>query len=334
MRVALDAMGGDHAPEVVVRAALDIARATDIEVALVGDEAKIAPLLAARGPLPPSLTVHHAPDAVPMGEQPSVALRHRTESSLAVATRLVERGEAAALVSAGNTGAIVAFALIQLGRLPEIDRPALAAPFPTRRGICLVLDAGANADARPAYLLQFARMGAAYAEHVLGIPQPRVGLLNIGEEPGKGNLLARDAYRLLEESGLLFVGNVEGDQLPAGLADVLVTDGFTGNMSIKVAEGTAEALAGELRTALTSRALYRIAAWFLRPAFRSLGRRLDYAEYGGAALLGVRGVVVIAHGRSNERAIRNAVAVAAKAAQVGLTDRIGALHPAKEAVSE
>jgi glycerol-3-phosphate acyltransferase PlsX len=313
-------MGGDRAPSVVVEAALEMAGAS--EIVLVGPRAAMMQSMPAGRQAPTRLTLYDAPDAVPMGEQPAVSLRHRPHSSIAVGMGLLREGKAEAFVSAGNTGAVVAFALTRLGRLPGVHRPALATPFPTKDGACLLLDVGATADARPAYLLQYAQMGAAYAQHVLGVTHPRVGLLNIGSEPGKGSQLAREAYPLLEKSALDFVGNVEGNELPRGSADVVVTDGFTGNMALKIAEGAAETLVTELRALLLSKFHYKLAAAVLRPAFRSLARRLDYAEYGGAALLGVRGIVIIAHGRSNPRAIQNAVAVAERAAGSGLLERI------------
>lgn len=314
MRVALDGMGGDRAPEVAVQAALDLIRDTDIEIALLGPQDTLRPLIGGQS-MPPGLSLHHAPDVVAMDDHPSVAMRQKRSSSIALGMQLVRSGEAQAFVSAGNTGAVMAHALLDLGRLPGVDRPALAAPFPTQRGVTLLLDVGANADARPSYLVQFAQMGVAYARSALGIAEPRVGLLNIGEEPGKGSQFAREAHELLAAAGLTFIGNVEGKDLPRGLADVVVTDGFTGNVALKVAEGVAESLIGSLRSALLSRWHYKLAAAVLRPAFRDLARRLDYSEYGGAPLLGVQGVVIIAHGRSDRRAISNAVRAAARAAE-------------------
>lgn len=317
MRIALDAMGGDHAPRVVVQGALEVVRTTDLEVVLVGREEALRPLLPKQ--LPESLSLHHASEVVSMEDPPTVALRRKRDSSLAAGIELLRSAKVEAFVSAGNTGAIMAAATLALGRLPGVERPALAVPFPTERGISLLLDVGANADARPAYLVQFARLGVAYAGGVFGTSQPRVALLNIGEEPGKGSQLAKEAFELLSGSGLDFVGNVEGKDLAKGVADVIVTDGFTGNVVIKVAEGVAENLVSGLRSAVMSRWHYRLAGAVLRPAFRALARRLDYSEYGGAPLLGVRGVVIIAHGRSDQRAIYNAVLAAARAAQAPFT---------------
>jgi len=308
LRIALDAMGGDHAPEVPLKAARDLASVPGLELVLLGPEQVL------RGAVPPNVTIRDAPETVAMDEHATAALRQKRASSIAVGIEMVGKGEAQAFVSAGNTGAIMAAALMGLGRQEGVDRPALAVPFPTDRGVSLLLDAGANADAKPAYLVQFARLGVEYARKALSIERPRVALLNIGEEAGKGNQLARESYDLLRESGLDFVGNVEGKDLPKGLADVIVTDGFTGNVVLKVAEGVSESLVSSLRTALTSRWHYKLAAGVLRPAFRSVARRLDYSEYGGAPLLGVRGTVIIGHGRSDSRAIYNAVLVAMKAA--------------------
>lgn len=312
MRIALDAMGGDHAPEVVVQGALQVTRTTAHQVILLGPEQTVRPLVARA---PANLSIRHASEVVAMDEPPMAALRVKKDSSIAVGIDLVRAGEAEAFVSAGNTGAVMATATLALGRVPSVERPALAIPFPTDRGVSLLLDVGANADAKPLYLVQFAQMGAAYARGVFGTAQPRVALLNIGEEPGKGSQLAKEAFELLSISGLDFVGNVEGKDLTKGLADVIVTDGFTGNVVIKVAEGVAENLISGIRQAVLSRWHYRLAGAVLRPALRAMARRMDYSEYGGASLLGVKGVVIIAHGRSDVRAIQNAVLAAARAAE-------------------
>lgn len=235
---------------------------------------------------------------------------------------LVKSGAADAFVSAGNTGAVMAYGLLSLGRLPGVERPALSSVFPTLDGRCLILDVGANADCRPSHLLQFGIMGAAYMEGALGAPNPRVGLLSIGEEETKGNQLTLEAHQLLKQSGLNFIGNVEGKDIPKGLADVVVTDGFSGNVAIKVAEGVSEAVVALIRRAVTSRWYFKVAAAALRPAFRSVAKRMDYAEYGGAPLLGVKGVVIISHGRSNARAIERALEVAAQAVRGRVVETI------------
>jgi glycerol-3-phosphate acyltransferase PlsX len=314
-RIAVDAMGGDHAPAAIVAGSVAAARELDIPVTLVGDEAAIRRELAGLGAIPGRVSIVHAPAAVAMDEHATAGLRHRRDTSLAVGIQLIKDGAAAAFVSAGNSGATMAVATLLLGRQPGVDRPALGTVFPGERGRFLLLDVGANADARPAYLVQFAELGAAYAERVLSVARPRVGLLNIGEEPGKGSEFARDVYeRLAALGGIDFIGNVEGKDLTRGLADVVVTDGFTGNVAIKTAEGVAEFILRELRGALTSRLRYKLAALVLRPALLALRGRIDYAEYGGAPLLGLNGTVFISHGRSNARAIRSAVRAAHEAA--------------------
>ena len=324
MRIALDAMGGDYAPDVTVEAAVTAARLHRYAIALVGPKDTVEAELRRHGERPAELTVCHAPDVVAMGEHPATAVRQQPQSSIAVGVDLVRRREADAFVSMGNTGAVMAYALLKLGRLRGIERPALSALFPTRSGVCLVLDVGANADCRPTYLLQFGQMGAIYAEHVLGIPSPRVGLLNIGEEEGKGNQLAQETYRLLKNSGLRFVGNVEAKDIPRGLADVVVTDGFSGNVALKMAEGVGDELFSMLREALTARWYYKLAAGLLRPAFRSVAKRIDYSEYGGVPLLGANGLVLIGHGRSNAYAVQRALVVAAQAVEAQVVDKIAA----------
>jgi len=325
MRIALDAMGGDYAPQVVVEAAFATARQTPLQIILIGPSDILAPLLKKHGDAPSNLVVHHAPQVVGMGEHPSTALRQKPDSSIAQGMQLVKSGQADGFVSAGNTGAVMAFALHLLGRLPNIDRPALGTVFPTGRGPCLLLDVGANADCKPGYLLQFAHMGSAYMRGAFGVPQPTVGLLNIGEEEGKGNQLAQAAYRLLQDSGLPFAGNVEAHRLPEGVADVVVTDGFSGNMVIKTAEGVSDLVIDSLREAIISRLSYRIAGALLRPALRAIAAKLDYSEQGGAPLLGVRGLVIIGHGRSNAHAIQRAIAVAQQAAEGKVVEHIDAL---------
>jgi glycerol-3-phosphate acyltransferase PlsX len=238
--------------------------------------------------------------------------------------RLVKRGEAAAVVSAGNTGAVMASALFVLGRVGDIERPALGAFFPAMGRGVLMLDVGANADCKPSYLVQFAHMGSLFVERVYGIEGPRIGLLNIGEEENKGNELTQEAYRRLQKSDLNFVGNVEGKDITTGQVDVAVMDGFTGNIAIKMSEGVVGLFLSEMRSALSKRLHYKLAAFVLRPAFRAVRKRLDYAEYGGAPLLGVNGVVIIAHGRSDATAIKNALRAAGEVAASGVTEAMGA----------
>jgi glycerol-3-phosphate acyltransferase PlsX len=326
MRIVLDAMGGDHAPGEIVRGGVWAARALGVDVVLVGRPEAVHPLLAAQAPVPAGVSVLPAADVIGMEEHGAEAVRRRREASIVVGLRAVREGRADAFVSAGNTGAVMAAAVLVLGRIRGVERPALGTVFPARGGRrVLLLDAGANAEVKPHYLVQFARMGQAYAQRVLGVAAPRVGLLSIGEEATKGNALVLEAHAALRgQPGLGFVGNVEGKDIPRGLVDVVVTDGFTGNVVIKVAEGVAEYILEELRAALTGRLRYRLAAAVLRPAFRALRERLDYREYGGAPLVGVQGVVVVAHGRSDARAVLGAMRVARDAVAGDLVPAIQA----------
>jgi glycerol-3-phosphate acyltransferase PlsX len=330
MIVALDAMGGDRAPGEPVRGALRANRELGLQVALVGPPDLVRDELARHGPVPSGIDIVAASQAVSMDEQPVQAVRQKKDASINVAMDLVKRGVASGVVSAGNTGAVMASALFRLGRVPGIERPALGtiAPY-TPRGI-LVLDVGANPDCKPSYLMQFAQMGALYAQRVLGVAEPRIGLLNIGEEEFKGNELAQAVFALLRDSDLHFVGNVEPDRISRGVADVIVTDGFTGNMAVKATEGAAEFIFTQLRSAIMSKLQYRLAALVLRPALLAMRQRMDYGEYGGAPLLGVNGVIIVAHGRADDNAIKNALRVAGEAARSGMLDALrGSFHRAQ-----
>jgi len=310
MRIVLDAMGGDYAPPVAVEGGVMAAREYGVEVVLVGREEEVRKELAKHDTAGLPLSVVHASQVVEMIEHPAAAVKAKPDSSMVVGMKLVKRGEADAFVSAGNSGGVLAAALLHLGRLRGIRRPALSTIFPTAKGFCFFLDVGANTDCKPEYLLQFALMGSVYAERVLGIPNPRVGLVSNGEEETKGSQLVQKAHQLLKESGLNFIGNVEGKDIPAALADVVVTDGFTGNVIVKFAEGLAAFLKGVIEEEIKAAPLTAVGGLLAKPAFARVSRRLDYTEYGGAPLLGVDGVVVIAHGRSNAKAIKNAVRVA------------------------
>ncbi len=329
MKIALDAMGGDLAPREIVRGGVLASRELDVEVALVGASEEIERELAECGADRARVSVVHASEVVPMDEHhPVDALRRLRDASVLVATDLVARGEASAVVSAGNTGAAMIAAILRLKRARGVDRPAIASVFPTTEGYCLLIDAGANSECRPHHLLCFALMGAAYAERVMGRREPRVALLSNGTEESKGTELVNASHELLRKSGLNFVGNIEGEDMPFGRADVVVTDGFTGNVVLKLAEGVGEAIVGMLKEAVSTSARCKAGALLMRPALRSLARRMDYSEYGGALLLGVSGVVVIAHGRSRAKAVKNAVR-AAKAACEGrvveaISDRLSA----------
>jgi glycerol-3-phosphate acyltransferase PlsX len=314
VRIALDAMGGDRAPAEPVAGAVQAARELGLSVVLVGPEAVVAAELRRHRSQGLPIEIVHAPGVIDMAEHPVQAVRRQPEASLNVAARLVHEGTADAMVSAGNTGAAMVAALFGLGRLPGVERPALAASFPTARGRCLILDVGANAECRPEHLCQFGQLGERYARAMLGISRPKVGLLSNGEEPSKGSKLIQEAHQLLAAQDLSFIGNLEGKDVPPGVADVVVCDGFVGNVMIKFAEGIGEFTFGLLREEIGRSRLGMLGALLLRPALRRIKRRVDYQEYGGAPLLGVKGVVIIAHGRSSARAIRNALAVADRAA--------------------
>jgi glycerol-3-phosphate acyltransferase PlsX len=315
MRIVLDAMGGDHAPAVVIDGGVQAAREYGVEVVLVGRREAVEPELARHDTAGLSVPVVHASKVIEMHEHPALVVKTKKDSSMVVGMQMVKRGEADAFVTMGNSGGALAAALFHLGRLPGIKRPALSTVFPTSGGPAFLLDVGANTDCRPEYLLQFAFMGSVYAERVLGIANPRIGIVSNGEEEGKGNFLVRDTVPLLKASGLNYAGNVEGKDIPAGLADVVVTDGFTGNVVVKTAEGVAALLLGSLEREIKARPAAVLGALLARPAFRATKRMLDYAEYGGGALLGVRGVVIVGHGRSNAKAVKNAVRVAAAAVE-------------------
>lgn len=333
--VALDAMGADKGPSEVVAGAILAARELAIAITLIGPTTTISALLARQGGKDLPIDVVDAPDVIEMDEHPVQAVRRRPNASMNVGVRLVKEGRASAFVSAGNTGAAMAAALFGLGRLPGVERPALATVFPTSTGRCLVLDVGANADCRPAYLQQFATMGERYARHVLEVRRPRVGLLSNGEEPTKGSALVQETHQLLRAADLNFVGNIEGKDVPLGAADVVVCDGFTGNVLIKAAEGIGEFTFQLLREEIgASGPIGMLGALLLRPALRRIKRRVDYQEYGGAPLLGVDGVVIVAHGRSGARAIRSAVRVAHRAAEIGLTGILNLSNTAGRTVVE
>ncbi|MBI4295059.1 MAG: phosphate acyltransferase PlsX [Chloroflexi bacterium] len=319
MKIAVDAMGGDYAPLEVVKGAVKAAQEDQAEVLLVGREDAIKDCLSRLQAHSDLVSIIHASQVVECGEPPAAALKARPDSSIAVGLNLVKDGRASAFVSAGNSGAVMLCALLTLGKLEGIERPALGMLYRATSGAVLYLDVGANADCRPSFLLQFAQMGNTYMQRLFGISRPRVALLSNGAEETKGNSLVRESYKLLKESGLNFIGNVEGHEIPLGKADVVVTDGFTGNVVLKAAEGFSEALLTSLRQLLASRNHYR-------PALRAVARWLDYTEYGGVPLLGVKGNVIIAHGRSNARAIRSAIRTAQRAAAQNVVEATAPLE--------
>jgi glycerol-3-phosphate acyltransferase PlsX len=314
VRVAVDAMGGDQAPGEIVAGAL-AAASVDIQPVLFGRRDDVLPLAG-------GLQIVHAPEVVVMEEKPSDAARDKRNSSMFTACRAVAEGAAEAVVSAGNTGAMLAAGLLELRRLPDVHRPAIAVVLPALRGPSVLIDSGANAEARPEHLLQFAHMGAVFAEEILELSQPEVALLSIGEEPEKGTRLVREAHRLLAESGLRFRGNVESRDLLAHAADVVVCDGFTGNVALKLMEGTIKSTFRALREEIAASLPTKLGGLLIRPAARGVRRRLDPDTYGGAYLLGLRGLVVIAHGNSSRTAISNAITLAARGVRGGVVDRV------------
>jgi glycerol-3-phosphate acyltransferase PlsX len=321
--IAVDAMGGDFAPAQIVDGALAATRHFDLGVLLVGRAKVIEGELAGRIDADRDrVRVVDAPDIVTMDESPAAALRAKPRASIRVAADAVAHGQASALFSAGHTGATVMAAHAAFGMLNGVDRPALATTVPTRRRPAVLLDVGASVECRPRHLLQFAVMGSVYARLAFDIASPRVGLLSIGTEETKGNELTRDAHRLLKVAPLTFIGNVEAQQVYSGGADVIVCDGFTGNVALKISEGVVEMIEGFLRDELSGTLTMRVGSLLTRRAMRHFRRRVDYSEYGGAPLLGVAGVAVVGHGRSSAKAVRNAVAMAYRFASGGFVERI------------
>ncbi len=311
MKIAVDAMGGDNAPHAVVAGAIHAAREYGIGSILVGIEQTIQAELN-KHPGAPSLPIEirNATEVVDMLDSPATVFRRKKDSSIRVANDLVKSGEAVAVISAGHTGAAMATSLFVLGTLEGIERPAIATFMPTMKGTAIVLDVGANVDCKPVHLLQFAVMGEIYAKYLLKNPNPCVGLLSIGEEATKGNELTKEAFKLLTETSLNFVGNVEGRDVMSGKADVVVCDGFIGNVVLKVSEAVAESIGLMIRENVGKNMIRKLGYVMMRPAFQALKRRLDYAEYGGAPLVGINGISIISHGRSSDRAIKNAIRVA------------------------
>jgi phosphate acyltransferase len=321
-RVAVDALGGDKAPGEVILGALDAAE-SGIEVTLFGP----------RGLETHGLALVETTDRIEMADKPAEAVRAKPDSSLVSSVRAVAAGDADAVVSAGNTGAMLAAGLLHLRRLPGVMRPAIAVPIPARRGPSVLIDAGANADARPEHLVQFAHMGSVFSREILDVPSPEVRLLSIGEEDEKGNQLTLDAHRLLrEDTRLDFKGNAEGRDLLRGAADVIVTDGFTGNVALKLLEGTIRELLDALREEIGATTTGKLGGALIRPAARRLRTRLDPDTYGGAYLLGLRGLAVIAHGSSGRRAIANAIRLAARGAEHGVVERLAERLPERVSV--
>jgi phosphate acyltransferase len=319
MRIAIDVMGADKTPRAIIYGGLDAARQGKdrFEVLFVGDEKVIEEVFHDDfvGNIPSNVSIEHAPDCIPMDEHsPAAAVKKMKKASIVVATNLQKQGKADAVVSAGSTGAAMAAAFFKLGRLQGVSRPAICALFPTQKAVpCAVLDVGANSDSKPLHLLEFAIMGSIYSQKVLGTENPTVALLNIGEEPTKGNELAVNTYNLFEQKkGINFIGNIEGRDILKGKADVVVCDGFVGNIVLKLTESVYSMLRTTFKKRILSSFRAKIGAYLLNPVFIEVAKELDYAEYGGAPLLGINGVSIICHGSSSSKAIKNAVFAAEK----------------------
>lgn len=311
MKIALDAMGGDRAPRVIVEGAIQALKEyKDLEIILVGDESKVKKELAKYGTKRLSLSIIHASQVVEMDELPTTALRQKKDSSIMVSARLMKERKAQAIVSAGNTGAAMVATKVVLGTLEGIERPTIATLMPHVYGVSILTDVGANVDCKPEHLLQFAIMGNTYAKEILRIEKPRVGLLSVGKEKIKGNELTKATYDLLEKTSLNFVGNVEGRDIFKGSVDVIVCDGFIGNVVLKTAESLAETIQGMLKREIKKNLLRKLGALLSMGAYRALKKRIDYSEYGGAPLLGINGVGIITHGGASDLAIKNALRVA------------------------
>jgi glycerol-3-phosphate acyltransferase PlsX len=316
MKIAVDAMGGDNAPGAIVAGAVQASKEYGVGIILVGVD-QIVHAELQKHPQAQSLPieVRNATEVVDMLDSSVTVFRRKKDSSIRVANELVKSGEAVAVISAGHTGAAMATSLFVLGKLEGVERPAIVTFMPTIKGTSIVLDVGANVDCKPNHLLQFAIMGEVYAKYLIKNANPRVGLLSIGEEETKGNELTKEAFKLLTETSLNFIGNVEGRDMMSGKADVIVCDGFIGNVVLKVSEAVAETIGIFLRQGIEKSYFGKLGYLLMRPAFRSLKRRVDYAEYGGAPLVGINGISIISHGRSSDRAIKNAIHVAAELAK-------------------
>jgi glycerol-3-phosphate acyltransferase PlsX len=314
MKVALDAMGGDFGPEVMISGAIEALTAYDIEIILVGDRQRITDTLKDKKYPSERLSIYHASETVEMHESPSVALRKKKDSSIRRAVELVKNGEADAVVSAGHSGVMMAASLIVIGKLPNVDRPAIATLMPSTKGFFVLLDVGATVDCKPLNLLEFAHMGNAYAKVIFNAPSPRIALLSIGEEDTKGNEVTKEAFKYLKNSSLNFVGNMEGKDIFAGEADVVVCDGFIGNIALKVSEGIVEAVMKMLKKEISDSMVGKLGYLMIKPAMKEFKKKIDYSEYGGAPLLGINGTSIISHGRSSSHAIKNAIKMASEVA--------------------
>jgi len=308
--IAVDGMGSDQSPVSEIEGVVAAVKAWNVRIFLVGRESVLRPMLDKAGGSSLPIEIRNAEEVVAMDEPPTAALRKKKDSSIRVAAELVRKGEAAGLVSAGNTGAVMATAKMVFGMVPGVDRPALATVLPTLTGYSVMLDVGANIACKPHHLVQFAVMGHLFSRKIVGVAEPRIGLMSVGEEESKGNDLVKEVHQTLKRVNLNFIGNIEGRDIYNGRADVIVCDGFTGNVALKTSEGLIEAMLKLMKEELTRNMRARLGAALSREAFRRLKKRMDYSEYGGAPLLGLRGASIICHGRSNGNAIKNAIRVA------------------------
>ncbi len=322
MKIAVDAMGGDLAPAVVVEGAVHAASKLGVSVILVGDKTRVEAELGRHRTKSANITVRHASEVVLMDESPIKAIRNKRDSSLRVCFELVKSGEAGAVVSAGNSGAAMAAGILLLKRLKGVERPAIAVSLPTMKDPAVLLDVGGNVDCKPVHLMQFAIMGDVYARYALKKKHPRVGLLSNGEEEAKGNELTRESNALIKKTSLNYIGYVEGREIYQGNVDVVVADGFVGNVVLKLSEGLVEAVTGMLKKEIMSSISSRIGYFLAKEAFGKLKKKIDYAEYGGAPLLGINGICIISHGRSNAKAIKNAIFRAHESLEGRVNDHI------------
>ncbi len=321
MFIAVDAMGGDDAPEVVVQGAIQASIESNADIVLVGDSKAISAALDGCK-IPVRISIHHCDEAVLMDESPLKAIRNKRDSSIMAAFDLLKKAKVDAVVSAGNSGATMAAGILKVGKIEGVERPAIACIIPGEKGIVILIDVGGNVDCRPVHLLQFGIMAEALATSCLGLENPMVGLLNIGREEGKGNEQIRSAYNLLRESGINFVGNVEGGEILSGNAQIVLCDGFIGNIVLKMSEGIAESISVRLQKELRTSVYGRAASVIGRSFFRRFEKSLDYAEWGGAPILGIKGVGIVCHGRSSARAIKNAVLMAVEYVENRVQDRL------------
>jgi glycerol-3-phosphate acyltransferase PlsX len=310
MKIIIDAMGGDYAPNVVIEGSVAAVKEYGVDIILTGDEARIKDLLAKRHYTGDKIAIHHTTEVIEMSEPAAVSVRKKKNSSISVGLSLLKENGAGAFFSAGNTGAVVCAATLTLGLLPGVERPGIAIVYPTLKEITLMVDVGANIDAKPIHILQYAAMADAYSRSVLNKVKPTIGLLNIGEEATKGTDFVKETYNLLSQSSINFVGNVEGKDLFTGKCDIVLCDGFVGNIALKVSEGVATLIYGLLKREFTATFMSTMAAFLLRSNLKRLRKSMDYSEYGGAPLLGVNGIVIIGHGRSSAKAIKNAIRTA------------------------